>query len=1699
MKQYLLSFIVLLGVVSVSAQCDIATLGIQPVNVFVVRTGSAIDVEFAIANIGTDVTCEYPAQSVKVIVSLPGGAPFATGFTFNSFTASGIENNAASPMTFFTWNYNPGSHVFEGVNHTAIPNASGEVVTIKLNAMFEPVYPKTYPILLSIINNDAPGAPVFPSNQTENDNGQTTLTIIPQNVANNVVCPADEMPPSVFPVHNCTLNPVPAVVTSFNACGEGTRTYTYTFFGCPGNLSSFTWSYTNIVDDDIVPVLVLNGAATMEVCQNAVFTDPGANASDNCNGDITSSISSNVISTAAPGTYTITYNVADLCSNAAVPVTRTVIVHPEPVISFGFNGVEAGHNAVFSYCYNETVEVSLFAEYSGTAPFSITYTVNGGSPVTVNGLNAGEIISPSQLYAAGVYNIAVTDITDANGCKAGPAFLALATATITIHPEPQADFMVNSTLLSFPVNTAEFCYSDGPLVFKLNSLSAGMGPVNLSWEVFVNGNPVPDPTYSGSAGNVSAGGILFTAPAPLIPGSYVVQITSFTDAKGCLISPAILNTYYNSTITIHPEPQADFMVNSTLLSFPVNTAEFCYSDGPLVFKLNSLSAGMGPVNLSWEVFVNGNPVADPLYSGSASNVSAGGTLFTAPAPLIPGSYVVQITSFTDAKGCSISPAILNTYYYSTITIHPEPQADFMVNSTLLSFPVNTAEFCYSDGPLVFKLNSLSAGMGPVNLSWEVFVNGNPVPDPTYSGSAGNVSAGGILFTAPAPLIPGSYVVQITSFTDAKGCLISPAILNTYYNSTITIHPEPQADFMVNSTLLSFPVNTAEFCYSDGPLVFKLNSLSAGMGPVNLSWEVFVNGNPVADPLYSGSASNVSAGGTLFTAPAPLIPGSYVVQITSFTDAKGCSISPAILNTYYYSTITIHPEPQADFMVNSTLLSFPVNTAEFCYSDGPLVFKLNSLSAGMGPVNLSWEVFVNGNPVPDPTYSGSASNVSAGGTLFTAPAPLIPGSYVVQITSFTDAKGCSISPAILNTYYNSTITIHPEPQADFMVNSTLLSFPVNTAEFCYSDGPLVFKLNSLSAGMGPVNLSWEVFVNGNPVPDPTYSGSAGNVSAGGTLFTAPAPLIPGSYVVQITSFTDAKGCSISPAILNTYYNSTITIHPEPDVFFTIDGNPLLPFEIIPYCYDVTDITLALVDQQGVQMAQGTAPFTFSFTISNGGIDGSFTNIPYGNIGNLLDYIPKDIFNQPLPGDYLVEITSFADANGCVLSNGALNFYKFTIRIQPKPTLANVIPSAAMICDGEMLFFTANGLLNGLNEFNYTVTGPGGPFNGTYSGVAVAGSFTFPAANYSGEGIYNITINSIKVNDCVALLNTNNTASFEIKPYPTFTALLVSDNILCFGDGVSFTATGLMDGQTTFNYIVNGNPGSYSTLVSGNMVNFPSDIYPPGTYQIELVSLEKNGCLTTLNANNVVVFTVRNQPIGQIAGGGTATLNSPVLLSVNFTGSGGTAPYTFTYKIGILGTPQVVTSSAFSSSVSIAHPNDVLGTFEYILISVVDANGCEGQLAPTPPSVFVYVINNIDLSPTIPSPLNANFVSSDPPREGYIQFTNGGNGPTVGQVTFRISKVANFAIAIPPLMMTSGSFPFTVSVNNPQWTITEGLFFYTLTADNPNIPAGGDVKIGIILTPTGPPGSSGNLTATIINGTGGDVNDFNNVAIRTFVIN
>ena len=155
------------------------------------------------------------------------------------------------------------------------------------------------------------------------------------------------------------------------------------------------------------PVITLLGEAAMTWECGTTFSDPGATALDNTNGDISANIAvTGTVDITSPGDYVLTYNVSDAAGNAAEPVTRTVTVQDTtpPIITL------TGDAAVTMPCNTDYVELGA----------------TGSDACDTSLPDVGIDASAVNTDVAGTYPVTYT-LTDAAGNVATPV-----TRTVTV-------------------------------------------------------------------------------------------------------------------------------------------------------------------------------------------------------------------------------------------------------------------------------------------------------------------------------------------------------------------------------------------------------------------------------------------------------------------------------------------------------------------------------------------------------------------------------------------------------------------------------------------------------------------------------------------------------------------------------------------------------------------------------------------------------------------------------------------------------------------------------------------------------------------------------------------------------------------------------------------------------------------------------------------------------------------------------------------------------------------------------------------------------------------------------------------------------------------------------------------------------------------------------------------------------------------
>jgi len=189
--------------------------------------------------------------------------------------------------------------------------------------------------------------------------------------------------------------------------------------------AAVTRTLTVNVVDGIAPTIKLNGANSLTIPVGAAFSDPGAVVSDNVDADkIISGVGS--VDTTMAGSYTVTYSAVDVGGNAAVDVTRAVVVNDLPVV----NGVPTATvvaGVAYSYSLNATdAEGDALTYNLLNAPAWLSLSGNGvlsGSPVEADvGLHENITITVSDGHGSvnvGPFSVEVTTAAAVGGGTGG--------------------------------------------------------------------------------------------------------------------------------------------------------------------------------------------------------------------------------------------------------------------------------------------------------------------------------------------------------------------------------------------------------------------------------------------------------------------------------------------------------------------------------------------------------------------------------------------------------------------------------------------------------------------------------------------------------------------------------------------------------------------------------------------------------------------------------------------------------------------------------------------------------------------------------------------------------------------------------------------------------------------------------------------------------------------------------------------------------------------------------------------------------------------------------------------------------------------------------------------------------------------------------------------------------------------------------
>ena len=274
-------------------------------------------------------------------------------------------------------------------------------------------------------------------------------------------------------------------VTLDSAANAGSATsHSFTVTATDGSGNATTTGTLSVpVVDTTAPVISLVGNAVVSLELGTAYSDAGATATDTKDGTVTSSITTvSDVDVNTVGTYTVTYNVADVAGNTATQVTRTVNVGSDTTIP------------VISLVGSASVDVeraNAYSDLGATATDNVDGTITSNI-VTVNGVD---------VTTSGTYTVTY-DVNDAAG-NAATQVTRVVTVADTTPP--------GLTVANLNLNVA-----DGATA--LGNVSADE---SVTWSVTGSGVSIS-----------SSGSVTLDSPADyLVRTSYSFEITA-TDAYG---------------------------------------------------------------------------------------------------------------------------------------------------------------------------------------------------------------------------------------------------------------------------------------------------------------------------------------------------------------------------------------------------------------------------------------------------------------------------------------------------------------------------------------------------------------------------------------------------------------------------------------------------------------------------------------------------------------------------------------------------------------------------------------------------------------------------------------------------------------------------------------------------------------------------------------------------------------------------------------------------------------------------------------------------------------------------------------------------------------------------------------------------------------------------------------------------------------
>ena len=725
--------------------------------------------------------------------------------------------------------------------------------------------------------------------------------------------------------------------------------------------------------DNYPPTITRLGDATVVVEAGTTYSDAGATATDDRDGNITDRIIvSNPVNPLLVGTYTVTYNVTDTAANAAQEVTRTVMVIDTipPVLAIPSDiTVEA----------TGTVTPVFFGEATATDLFSVTISND----------------------APGLFHVGTTIVTwtamDANGNDTTGEQEITVQDTTAPTVIPPAGMTVEATAAFSTIDTGNATANDAVGVVSLTSDAPAtfpLGVTTITW------------TAKDAAGNIGTATQTITVKdtaAPVLDGllnqsieavstsgataSFTVTATDNIDTAPVVICSAASASIFALGETIITCTATDASGNSAGGSFTVNVKD---TTNPLLAIPADITVEAAAPETVVEI---GQATATDIFDVTIANNGLAA---------YPVATTEVLWTATDANGNGAS-AIQRITVQDTIAPVVTPPANIAIEATGSLTPVTVGTATSTDAVGVVSLTSDAPATFPLGTTTVIW---------TARDAAGNVGTATQTVTVidtTAPVLDGlaDQVLEATSAAGAAGSFTVTAI-DLGQQIPVTCSATSGSTFALGESTVTCTATDASGNSVSGSFTVKVQDTTPPVLVVPETITVYLNtavsASTVQSFLNGASANDIVDSSVTITSTTPILTsvGSKTVTFTAVDDFGNTTTKTAVIKVIYGCGDTYLNNEETNFSTPVTLLkpfklgsTIPVKL-RLCDANGADVLTATP--------RLYVQMFSGEEPVGEPIEVTSTSAADTGnyfrvlGNMYMynlATKPLASGIYQLQ--------------------------------------------------------------------------------------------------------------------------------------------------------------------------------------------------------------------------------------------------------------------------------------------------------------------------------------------------------------------------------------------------------------------------------------------------------------------------------------------------------------------------------------------------------------------------------------------------------------------------------------------------------------------------------------------------------------------------------